>query len=83
MKKNSNIDPRDYNQIQAKFGDKIKLKNQEIQKIQFLIHQATKSYNDCLRVYEAKLVSLGVPSEDLNFEPLETITSQLPIGINY
>lgn len=77
------MDPRNFKEIQKKFGDRIQLKNQEIQNLQFLIHQATKSYNDCLRVYEAKLVSLGVPSEDLNFEPLDTITSQLPIGINY
>lgn len=69
--------------MQKCYSDKVKLKNQEIEKLQFLIHQATKEYNDCLRVYEAKLVSLGVPSEDLDFEPLETITSQLPIGINY
>jgi hypothetical protein len=81
--KNSNVDPRDYEELKLRFGNKIKLKNQEIQKLQFLIHQATKAYNDCLRVYEAKLVSLGVPSEDLDFEPLETITSQLPIGMNY
>ena len=42
---------------------------------------ATKAYNDAIRVYEAKLVEFGIPAEELGLELLETNTSNMPAGL--
>lgn len=34
-----------------------------IKNLKYSIHHATKAYNDAIRVYEAKLVQFGIPSE--------------------
>lgn len=52
-----------------------------IKNLKYSIHHATKAYNDAIRVYEAKLVQFGIPSEQLGFQPLQTITSAMPAGL--
>lgn len=72
----------DLENLQKEYGGKMHQQNLMISRLTNLIHQATKAYNDHLRVFEAKLVDLGVPNEELGFEPLTSITSQLPLSLN-
>lgn len=39
---------------------------------------ATKQYNDTIRVYEAKLQEQGIPHDEIAFEVIPTVTSQMP-----
>ena len=52
-----------------------------IKDLEYQIHQATKAYNDTIRVYEQKLQALGVPPEEIGFEYIPSITSQMPAGL--
>ena len=45
----------------------VESKNTLIKNLKYSIHHATKSYNDAIRVYEAKLVEFGIPPEELGF----------------
>eukprot|EP00913_Durusdinium_trenchii_P029336 g27501.t1 len=48
------------------------------QDLQYQVHQATKQYNDTIRVYESKLQGLGVEPEEIGFEAIQTATSLMP-----
>lgn len=77
----SNLDPHYVNEITSKMRESLEEKNNEIKNLKYLIHHATKAYNDAIRVYEAKLVEFGIPPEELGFQPLESITSTMPAGL--
>ena len=72
------MNPQILSNFQNRFQNIIQKKNEEKEQLQLMIHQSIKAYNDQLRVFEAKLVGLGVPSEELLFDPIPTITSQAP-----
>ena len=78
---NSSLPPDTIEEIKNKVKDSIELKNQNIKNLRYSIHHATKAYNDAIRVYEAKLVQFGIPSEELGFQPLQTATSSMPAGL--
>ena len=40
-----------------------------------------QAYNDTIRVYAAKLYEFGIPPEELGFQLLETVTSNMPAGL--
>jgi len=77
----SNLDAHYVNEITSKMRESLEEKNNEIKNLKYLIHHATKAYNDAIRVYEAKLVEFGIPPEELGFQPLESITSTMPAGL--
>jgi DNA repair exonuclease SbcCD ATPase subunit len=56
-------------------------KTKFIKKLKYSLALATKAYNDTIRVYENRLVELGLPIEELGFQPLETNTSKMPAGL--
>lgn len=78
---NSSLPPDTVEEIKNKVKDSIEGKNQTIKNLRYSIHHATKAYNDAIRVYEAKLVQFGIPSEELGFQPLQTSTSSMPAGL--
>lgn len=78
---NSSLPPDSVEDIKNKVKDSIENKNVAIKNLKYSIHHATKAYNDAIRVYEAKLVQFGIPSEELGFQPLQTITSSMPAGL--
>ena len=59
----------------------IEAKNSILKNLRYSLAHATKAYNDAIRVYEAKLVQFGIPSEELGFQPLHTATSSMPAGL--
>ena len=81
LMQNSALQPAVVDEIKGKVKDSIENKNQTIKNLRYSIHHATKAYNDAIRVYEAKLVQFGIPSEELGFQPLQTPTSTMPAGL--
>ena len=81
LMQNSSLPPDTVEEIKAKVKESIESKNQTIKNLKYSIHHATKAYNDAIRVYEAKLVQFGIPSEELGFQPLQTVTSSMPAGL--
>lgn len=78
---NSALEPKTVEEIKNKVKDSIENKNLNIKNLKYSIHHATKAYNDAIRVYEAKLIQFGIPSEELGFQPLHTVTSTMPAGL--
>ncbi len=78
---NSALEPSSLEQIRSRVKESIEQKNQTIKNLKYSIHHATKAYNDAIRVYEAKLVQFEIPSEELGFQPLPTITSTMAAGL--
>merc|ERR1712139_759363 len=72
------LDPSVVASVTKKLEQVLGAKNRQIKELQYQVHQCTKAYNDTIRVYEAKLPSLGIEPEDLVFEPIQTATSQMP-----
>ena len=60
---NSSLPQETVDEIKNKVKDSIENKNQTIKNLRYSINHATKAYNDAIRVYEAKLVQFGIPSE--------------------
>jgi hypothetical protein len=56
-------------------------KTQIIKSLKFSIDKATKAYNDTIRIYEAKLIDFGIPSEELGYQIIESKTSKMPAGL--
>merc|ERR1712100_1014764 len=72
------LDPSVVASVTKKLEQVLGAKNRQIKDLQYQVHQCTKAYNDTIRVYEAKLPSLGIEPEEIGFEPIQTATSQMP-----
>lgn len=75
------LDPRAVAGINHRVHELLEGRNQMIRELQFAIARASKAYNDATRVYSAKLEEIGVPTEDLGLEPLQTATTTAPAGL--
>merc|ERR1719456_866149 len=64
------LDPQVVANVTKKLEQVLGSKNRLIKDLQYQVHQCTKAYNDTIRVYEAKLITLGIPSEEIGFEPI-------------
>eukprot|EP00434_Breviolum_minutum_P016302 symbB.v1.2.014364.t1/scaffold1022.1/size143637/2 len=72
------LDPSIVANVTKKLEQVLGAKNRQIKDLQYQVHQATKQYNDTIRVYESKLQSLGVEPEEIGFEAIQTATSLMP-----
>jgi len=72
------LDPQVVANVTKKLEQVLGSKNRLIKDLQYQVHQCTKAYNDTIRVYEAKLTTLGIPGEEIGFEPIQTATSSMP-----
>merc|ERR1719265_2320251 len=72
------LDPSVVASVTKKLEQVLGAKNREIKDLQYQVHQCTKAYNDTIRVYEAKLPSLGIDPEEIGFEVIQTATSVMP-----
>merc|ERR1719409_2035956 len=72
------LDPQVVANVTKKLEEVLGSKNRLIKDLQYQVHQCTKAYNDTIRVYEAKLTALGIPGEEIGFEPIQTATSSMP-----
>ncbi|CAE7227074.1 DRC4 [Symbiodinium natans] len=75
---NARLDPTIVGNVTKKLEQVLGAKNRQIKDLQYQVHQATKQYNDTIRVYESKLGSLGVDPEEIGFEAIQTATSLMP-----
>eukprot|EP00435_Cladocopium_sp_Y103_P013861 s2131_g3.t1 len=75
---NAKLDPSIVANVTKKLEQVLGAKNRQIKDLQYQVHQATKQYNDTIRVYESKLQSLGVEPEEIGFEAIQTATSLMP-----
>merc|ERR1712218_176323 len=66
----SKLDANVVHNVTSKLDTVLNDKNRMIKNLEYRVDQETKRYNDCVSVYEAKLRKLGVPSEELGFEPV-------------
>jgi hypothetical protein len=72
------LDPSIVSSVTKKLEQVLGAKNRQIKDLQYQVHQCTKSYNDTIRVYESKLPALGIDSEEIGFEAIQTATSLMP-----
>ena len=55
----------------------MKTKNTTIQELQYELARVCKAHDDLIDTYEGKLAHLGIPKDELGFEPLRV---NLPFG---
>jgi hypothetical protein len=72
------LEPHIVQSVTAKLEQVFGSKNKLIKELQYHVHQTTKQYNDTIKVYESKLAELGVPLDEIAFEPVPTVTSHMP-----
>merc|ERR1719329_1296728 len=72
------LDPSVVASVTKKLEQVLGAKNRQIRDLHYQVHQATKAYNDTIRVYESKLPSLGIDPEELGFEQIANATSTMP-----
>merc|ERR1711920_247411 len=72
------LDPAIVASVTKKLEQVLGAKNRQIKDLQYQVHQATKAYNDTIRVYESKLPALGIDPEEIGFELIQTATSLMP-----
>jgi len=75
------LDPAIVASVTKKLEEVLGSKNRQIKDLQYQVHQATKAYNDTIRVYESKLPTLGVDPEEIGFEEIQSATSKIPAGL--
>jgi len=74
----AHLEPHIVASVTTKLEQVFGSKNRLIKELQYHVHQCTKQYNDTIKVYEAKLAELGVPLDEIAFEPIPTVTSHMP-----
>jgi chromosome segregation ATPase len=72
------LDPSVVASVTKKLEQVLGAKNRQIRDLHYQVHQATKAYNDTIRVYEVKLPDLGIDPEELGFEQIANATSTMP-----
>ena len=70
----SQLDQATVDDVTNKVKEAVEAKNSIVTNLRYSIAHATKAYNDAIRVYESKLVTFGIPAEELSLELLETCT---------
>lgn len=66
----SNLDPVVLQNVTKKLDDVLSSKNDQISELKYEIAKVQKAHDDLVRVYEHKLLQLGVPKDELGLEPL-------------
>uniref|UniRef100_A0A0G4GAS2 Growth arrest-specific protein 8 domain-containing protein n=1 Tax=Chromera velia CCMP2878 TaxID=1169474 RepID=A0A0G4GAS2_9ALVE len=79
--RNAQLAPEVIENIAGKLEQVLGSKNRLIKELQYEVHRASKVYNDTCRVMESKLQELGVPVDEVGFEPIQTATSSMPAGL--
>lgn len=78
MLESTNLDDNQLEEISEKVGDLLSYKNAAIENLEYELAKATKSHNDLINIYQAKMSAAGVPADELVFEPLPTETTTAP-----
>ena len=47
----------------------------------YLLNVAIKSFNDTLRVYQARLADMGVALDELSFQEINSVVTTIPAGL--
>eukprot|EP00117_Sycon_ciliatum_P000196 scpid67620/ scgid6365/ Growth arrest-specific protein 8; Growth arrest-specific protein 11 len=76
----SNLDGEALAMVTRKLEEVLDVKNDAIKDLQYELARVCKAHNDLLRAYQSKLVSFGIPPEDLGFQPLQTEVSGQSLG---
>ncbi|XP_065601406.1 dynein regulatory complex subunit 4 isoform X5 [Cyrtonyx montezumae] len=68
----SSLDPSALSFVSRKLEDVLSSKNATIENLQYQLAQACKAHNDMLQTMKEKLMSFGIPLDNLGFKPLES-----------
>jgi chromosome segregation ATPase len=74
----ANVSGDQLEELVEKVGSVLKGKTEMIADLEYELARATKSHNDLITIYQAKLTAAGVPSDELAFEPLPSLTTTAP-----
>jgi chromosome segregation ATPase len=77
----ASLDPAVIGMVSSRLDAILDARNRIIKELQHQVARVTKSHNDALRVFEAKLRDMGVDTGDLPFVPLPTTTTMAPAGL--
>lgn len=79
--KAANLDESTHEQVTSKLDEVLESKNELIRALQYDLDKMTKTHNDLISVYEAKLAEFGIPAEELGFKPQKPNPSHAPAGL--
>ncbi|CAD7933201.1 unnamed protein product [Amoebophrya sp. A25] len=79
------LDPAVVQNVTKKLESVLLQKNTLVKDLEYQIHLAMKQFNETLKVYEAKLITFGVPTEEVGLQALASSTlgpvSEMPAGL--
>jgi hypothetical protein len=81
MPAGNKLDQNEIQNLTSKLEQVLGSKSRLIKDLQWQVHQCTKAYNDTIRVYEAHMIKMGIPSDEFGFEVIPTATSTMPAGL--
>jgi len=76
----SNLDEKSLSIVNRKIEEVLGLKNTAIKDLRFEVARIAKSHNDLINTYTAHLQSIGIPKEDIGFEPLQPCNKKQQLG---
>jgi dihydrodipicolinate synthase/N-acetylneuraminate lyase len=74
----ANVSGEHLQELAEKVEAVLTAKNQMIQNLEYELARATKSHNDLISIYQAKMTAAGVPTDELVFQPLPSDTTTAP-----
>ena len=77
----ANLDPVAFQTVTKKLDEILDNRNSIIQDLQYGIARATKTHNDTIRTYVARLTELGIPDDELQFPFMPSTTAPGPAGL--
>lgn len=77
----SNLDPVVLQNVTKKLDDVLSSKNDQLSELKYEIAKVQKAHDDLVRVYESKLLELGVPKIELGLESLIGAAGSAPADL--
>merc|ERR1711865_965330 len=80
----ANLDPTELSHMTERLDEMLRVRNDLIKNLQYDVMRVSKTFNDTLRSYEAKMREFGIPEEEIygmGFQALMTKTSVGPAGL--
>jgi hypothetical protein len=80
----ANLDPAELAHVTERLDQMLRVRNELIKNLQYDVMRVSKTFNDTLRSYEAKMREFGIPEDEIQtmgFVQLMTQTSVGPAGL--
>lgn len=69
-------------EVQTRIDELIDVKNEEIENARYKVSKITKQHDDLVRIYESKLLEIGIPEEELGLKTIDAQGNTIPTQLS-